>query len=124
MPEVRSRRYDHGVPLAFWTCAAITAISAAVSFGYAAVGLRQSPDGAARTASQYAFARSAALLVAAVTAPFAGSTGFLAAVAIAMVIVQGADSLIGISIRDRVKTIGPAATAAANLGAVLWLLVT
>ncbi|UYM06277.1 hypothetical protein [Solicola gregarius] len=108
------------MPLAFWVCAAVTAISAAVSLGYSIAGLVAAGD-ADRTASMYASARSAALAVVAVAAIFVGSVPFLAAVAVAMVLVQAADTVVGRLIRDRLKTIGPAATAAANLAASIWL---
>jgi hypothetical protein len=107
--------------LAFWLAVTVTVISAAVSFGYALAGLRAA-TGDARTPSMYAFARSLALLLVAVIAPFTGSLAFVAAIAIAMIIVQAADAVIGVRIRDRVKTLGPAATAIVNLGALVWSL--
>ncbi len=70
----------------------------------------------------YAFARSLALLVVAIIALFAGSTAFVAAVAIAMVVVQAADAIIGVRTRDTLKTVGPAVTAVANLGVLIWML--
>lgn len=106
--------------LAFWVCAAVTAISAAVSLGYSIAGLTSS-DPAGRAPSMYACARSSALAVVAVAAIFVGSTPFLAAVAVAMVTVQAVDAVIGGVIRDRIKTIGPALTAIANLAALIWL---
>lgn len=113
------------MPLAFWICAAVTAISAAVSFGYSVAGLRGSDPGS-RTPSQYAVARSLALVVVAAIAPFTGSVAFLTAVAVAaaMVIVQAADAVVGALRGDRFRTFGPAATAAGNLGALVWLLLT
>jgi len=111
------------MPLAFWICAAVTAISAAVSFGYSVAGLRGSDPGS-RTPSQYAVARSLALVVVAAIAPFTGSVAFLTAVAAAMVIVQAADAVVGALRGDRFRTFGPAATAAGNLGALVWLLLT
>ena len=53
-----------------------------------------------------------------------GSTPFVVAVAVAMAIVQAADAVIGKLIGDRLKTFGPAATAAANPAALTWLLMT
>lgn len=111
------------MPLAFWICAAVTAISAAVSFGYSVAGLRGSDPGS-RTPSQYAVARSLALVVVAAIAPFTGSVAFLTAVAAAMVIVQAADAVVGALRGDRFRTFGPAATVAGNLGALVWLLLT
>ncbi|WP_448060760.1 hypothetical protein [Cellulomonas hominis] len=79
-------------------------------------------DLAARTASRYAFARSLALAVVAVVALFTGSTPFVVAIAITMVVVQTADAVIGAAVRDRLTTLGPAVTSAVNLGALAWLL--
>lgn len=108
------------MPLAFWVCAAITAISASVSLGYSIAGFTSTAE-PGRTPSMYTLARSVALTVVAVAAFFVGSVPFLAAVAIAMVVVQAADAVIGGVIHDRLKTIGPAATAAANLAVLAWL---
>lgn len=112
------------MPLAFWICVAITAISAYVSLGYSIAGLRGSDDDAARTASKYALARSSALAVAATVAPFTQAVAFLVAVAVAMIVVQASDAVIGAGLRDRLKTIGPALTAAANAAALVWLLLS
>ena len=70
----------------------------------------------------YTCARSIALAVTAVVALFARSTPFLAAVAIAMVILQAIDAIIGGILHDRLKTLGPALTALANAAALVWLL--
>ncbi len=109
------------MPLAFWMCGAITAISALVSLGYSIAGLREA-DSAARTGSMYAFARSLALATVAVVAPLTGAAPFVVATAVAMVIVQAADAVIGAINRDRLKTFGPAGTAAVNLCTLVWLL--
>lgn len=106
---------------AFWVCAAITAVSAFVSLGYSLAALR-APGASDRTSSLYAAARSLALAIAAVAALFVGSRDFLVAIAVTMTIVQAADALIGARINDRLKTVGPAATAAANAIAVMWLI--
>ncbi|WP_246490566.1 hypothetical protein [Brevibacterium oceani] len=108
--------------ISYWVCAGITVISAAVSFGYSLAGLRTS-DAPSKTASRYAFSRSVALLAVALTALFAGSVGFVAAAAIAMVLVQTIDAVIGAGIHDRLKTYGPALTALFNLAALVWMLV-
>jgi hypothetical protein len=70
----------------------------------------------------YASARSLALAATAVVALFARSSTFLEAIALAMVIVQALDAIIGVGIHDRLKTIGPAATSLANAVALIWLL--
>ena len=107
--------------IAFWACCAVTVISASVSFGYALAGLRTS-SGESRTGYLYAFARSTALLVVAVVALFAGSGPFLVAIASSMTLVQAIDATVGGILHDRVKTIGPAATAVANAACLIWLL--
>jgi hypothetical protein len=106
----------------FWVCAVVTLVSAGVSFGFSVAGLRGSA-GKVRTVGLYACARSIALLAVAVVALFAGSVPFIAAVALAMVLVQGADAAIGLTIRDWTKTVGPAVIALINLGSLIWLLV-
>ena len=107
--------------VAYWICVAIAVISSYVSLGFSISGFRRASD-AARTASMYAFARSLALAITASIATVAGSVLFVVAVTITMTAVQAADAGIGAIIRDRIKTIGPAATALANLAALLWLL--
>lgn len=92
-----------------------------VGFGYSVAGLKAAGE-AERTGSMYAFARSLALLTVAVIAVFAGSIAFLAAIAVAMIVVQIADAVIGMQLRNRLKTIGPAMTAAVNAGVLIWLL--
>jgi len=105
----------------YWVCAAITLVSAAVSFGYSLAGVR-TPDPTAKTPLRYALSRSVALLAVALTAMFTGSVGFVAAVAAAMTIVQAIDAVIGALIPDRLKTLGPALTAVFNLAALAWML--
>lgn len=73
---------------AYWVTAGITAISAAVSFGYSVAGLRAA-DPSARTPSRYALSRSGALLVVALVALCSGSVGFVAAVAARGVVAVG-----------------------------------
>lgn len=103
---------------AFWVCAAITVISSLVSLGYAASAVRSS-QGPDRRNALYAFSRSVALAVAATTALFNRSAGWLEGVALAMIVVQASDAVIGARIRDRLKTVGPALTAVANLAALI-----
>jgi hypothetical protein len=106
---------------AFWVCAVVTVISAFVSLGYSITALTGS-DPPARTSSMYASARSLALALTAVVALFVQSNTFLEAIALAMVLVQALDAIIGVRIHDRLKTIGPAATSLANAVALIWLL--
>lgn len=65
----------------------------------------------------YSMARSAALVVVAVTGLFSSSIAFEAAAAVAMTLVQGLDAVIGGVFSNRVKTFGPGITALANAAA-------
>jgi hypothetical protein len=106
------------VPFIF--CASITLISAIISLGFsimAALGA----TGATRTMALYACARSVALVIASAVPFLTGSTGWLQAVAWSMIIVQACDAVIGSTIKDPMKTYGPAGTALLNLAAVIWL---
>ena len=72
----------------------------------------------------YALARSGAVAAVSTIAPFTSSVDFVAEMAVVMVIVQGADSVVGARIRDSLKTYGPAATAVVNAAVLAWLLAT
>jgi hypothetical protein len=111
------------VTAAFVACGIVTAVSALVSLGFSIDAVVAS-RGDARTVALYALARSVALAAVAVFAPFTGALVFLAPVAIIMVIVQGADAVVGARGGGRAKTWGPAAVAAVNLAALVWLLST
>jgi hypothetical protein len=107
--------------LPFIVCASITAISAIISLGFsmaAALGASNT----ARTMALYACARSTALVIASAVPFCTGSTGWLQAVAWSMIIVQAGDAVIGGTIKDPMKTYGPAGTALLNLVAVIWLI--
>jgi hypothetical protein len=109
--------------VAMWVCSVLTIVSAGVSLGYSVVGLRAA-EGPERLPSSYALARSVALVVVALVAPFTGSLGFIAAAAVGMVCVQALDAVIGGVQRDRLKTIGPAITAVANAIALIWAILS
>lgn len=104
-------------------CAALTVISAAVSFGYSAA-TTSGKTGPARTASRYALVRSTALLATATVALLTGSGPFVVAIAVAMILIQAGDALIGARLQDTSKTVGPAAIAVVHTAAVIWLLST
>jgi hypothetical protein len=70
----------------------------------------------------YACARSMALVIASAVRFLTGSTEGLQAIAWSMIIVQACDAFIGTTIKDRMKTFGPAGTALLNLVAVIWLI--
>lgn len=109
--------------VAFWSCGSVTSVSALVSLGYSIAALRAaSTDGhAGRVPAMYAFARSLALATTAVAATFGQSSAALQAVALAMVLVQTGDAVIGVFTHDRLKTSGPATTALVNGAALIWL---
>lgn len=103
----------------YWLCAAFTLISACVSLGYSVASVVGPNAGAAREA-EYALARSIALVAVAVVPLFGERHDWLVAVAVAMVMVQALDAVVGARIPDRLKTFGPAGTAAVNLALLLW----
>ena len=105
---------------AFWVCSSITAISALVGLGYsiATVGWSPTPQ---QVPAMYAFARSLALAAGAVAALLMQSVAFAEAIAFAMIIVQAGDAIIGVRLRERLRTFGPAATSLANAVALVWL---
>jgi hypothetical protein len=105
----------------FIFCASITAISAVFSLGFSVEAALRA-TGTARTMALYACARSVALVIASAVPFLTGSTGWLQAMAWNMIIVQACDAIIGTTIKDRIKTFGPAGTALLNLAAVIWLI--
>lgn len=105
----------------FWLCATVTTLSAFISAGFSLEALKSS--GGAQIAAMYGAARSVALAIASLIPLFNGSHDWLAAIALAMVIVQALDTLVGIRQHDVMKTAGPAALTVAN-AALLVLLVS
>jgi hypothetical protein len=103
------------VPFVF--CASVTVASAIISFGFSVAAVLGS-TGEARTIALYACARSVALVVAGAVPFLTGSTQWLQAVALSMIIVQACDTVIGLTIKDRMKTFGPTGIALLNLAAV------
>jgi hypothetical protein len=105
---------------AFWVCAGVTAASALVSLGYsvaAVIALDQ-----ARVNAMYALSRSAALAAAVLVPVFSQTRSSLLTIALAMVIVQALDAVVGATIHDRMKTFGPASLGLFNLVALAWFL--
>jgi hypothetical protein len=107
------------VPFIF--CASIAAFSAIISLGFS-IAAALGATGTARTLALYACARSMALVIASAVPFLTGSTEWLQAIACSMIIVQACDAVIGTTIKDRMKTFGPAGTALLNLVAVIWLI--
>jgi hypothetical protein len=92
-----------------------------VSLGYSLLALPSS-EGAAQVNAMYAFSRSLALAVVASVVLCTHSSLWLRAIALAMILVQAGDAVIGSRIRDRLKTLAPGLTAVANLIALLYFL--
>jgi hypothetical protein len=105
--------------LAFLVCAGVTAISAFISLGFSIAAVA-GQTGSIRTLALYACVRSLALAVVSVASFVTGSGQWLQAAALAMIIVQAGDAAIGATIKDSMKTFGPAGTALANLAALAW----
>ena len=99
----------------------LTLASAAVSLVFSVRALRQ-PDPQRLMVAHYTVARSVALFAVAVVPLFVALDGWLIAVAVAMIVVQALDAVVGIARRDPVFTIGPAVTAAANGAVLVWFL--
>jgi hypothetical protein len=110
------------VTIAYWFCAAVTLVSALTSAGFSIAGLATA-TGPARHPSQYAAARSLALAVISVVPLLSPARPWEEAVALAMIVVQALDGVIGAADRDLMKTAGPFSLGAVNALA-LGLLVT
>jgi hypothetical protein len=105
---------------AFLVCATVTAVNAFVSLGFSIASVA-SANGETRTLALYACARSIAFALISVVPLATGWKLWLEAVAVGMIILQVLDAGVGVAIRDRMKTLGPAAIAVANLAALVWL---
>jgi|HubBroStandDraft_4_1064222.scaffolds.fasta_scaffold717798_1 hypothetical protein len=105
----------------FIVCASTTAISAIVSLGFSIAAALNSVN-ETKTMALYASARSVALVLVSAAPFLTGSTQWLLAVACGMTIVQACDAVIGVTIKNRMKTLGPAGIALLNLLAAIWLL--
>src|SRR3979411_2364871 len=102
-------------------CALITAASAVISLGFSIAAVFNNTN-ELRTMAVYTCARSVALVIVSAVPFLTGSTPWLQAIACSMIIVQVCDAGIGVVIKDRMKTFGPAGTALVNLAALIWLL--
>ena len=72
----------------------------------------------------YALSRSVALAAVSLVPLISQTRASLLTIALAMVIVQALDAVVGGTIRNRMKTFGPALLGALNLVALLWFLVS
>ena len=105
----------------YWACAVFTAISATVSLMYSIASVRAHNDGVVLTA-RYGLVRSIALCAVAVVPLLEEREEWLVCAAVAMIAVQAGDAMVGVTLRDRFKTVGPAITSAVNLGLLIWAL--
>jgi hypothetical protein len=72
----------------------------------------------------YALSRSVALAAVSLVPLISQTRASLLTIALAMVIVQALDAVVGGTIRNRMKTFGPALLGALNLVALVWFLVS
>jgi hypothetical protein len=70
----------------------------------------------------YALSRSVALAGVSLVPLISQTRSSLLTIALAMVIVQALDAVVGGTIRDRMKTLGPASLGVLNLVALVWFL--
>ncbi len=101
----------------YYTCAAITMISALVSFGFSVEAFIKSKnmEREAFTNAMYAMSRSCALALSSFVPYFFHSIPYLSAISIIMIVVQAIDAVIGFKIGNKFKTYGPMLTSIGNL---------
>jgi hypothetical protein len=104
---------------AFWICAAMTILNAMVSAGFAVATVVQDPG---NSPALYALSRSLSLFAVGIGAAVFKSKPAVVALAVAMVLVQLADTGIGIVVHDASKTFGPLFLALATLAALVQML--
>ena len=105
----------------FLICAGMTTLSAGISLGFSVAAAR-STQGPVRALALYASVRSLTLVAASLASFAVDGTGWLEAVAASMIVVQAGDAIVGITIKNLMKTIGPFFTAAMNAAALWWFL--
>lgn len=108
-----------GTEAKFWLCFAMTAASALTSLFFATLGVLG--DGAGDPYALYAAARSIALAAAVLSLSWFRSSGSLVVLALTMSVVQGLDALIGVTLGDALKTVGPAFLAVATTSSAIAL---
>lgn len=101
--------------LYYYICAAVTLISAAVSFGFSIYAFKKSREekGNALTNAKYAMSRSLSLLLVTIGLLIFIDTAFLIALSAVTIGFQLFDGIIGIKI-SIFKTVGPLLTAVGN----------
>jgi hypothetical protein len=107
-----------GAGRAYWLCAGFTLFSAIVSAGFSLLSLRMVGG---HEYALYAASRSVALPLAAVFAMATRSRGGVAAMAVAMTLIQLFDAIIGFQLHDPGRAYGPLIFSALNFGLLLWM---
>ena len=105
----------------YLVCAIVTIISAFVSLGFSVAAVSKS-DGEAHTDALYTCARSLPFAILSIVPLDYHSIGWLLAAAIGMAIVQASDALVGLQIKNTVKTVGPAITSILSIASIVWVL--
>jgi hypothetical protein len=103
----------------FWIGFVITAASAMTSLFFAVIAVLG--DGAGDQYALYALSRSVALAVAVLALGRSRSRPALILLALIMSLVQGLDALIGLTLGDVLKTLGPAVLAVATSASAVAL---
>jgi len=106
---------------AFWTCSGVTGASAFVSLGFSVAAVLSGRH-EAQTNAMYALSRSVALAAVSLVPPISQTRSSLLTIALAMIVVQALDTVVGSTIRDRMKMLGPVSLGALNLVALVWFL--
>ena len=94
----------------YYSCAAITVISALVSLGFSFEAIAKGKDNNNINAL-YASSRSVALLYVSIVPIFIFSKEIMIVTSVGMIIVQFLDGFVGIKIKNKLKTLGPFITA-------------
>lgn len=96
--------------MTFYITAFLTLLSAALGLLFSVQTVRKSRD-VARENAWYLFARSIAMVLLSICALIACSHLFLLAITGAMLVVQVIDGMIGLHLKNRMRTVGPFAMA-------------
>jgi hypothetical protein len=108
----------HPLGKAYWCCAAFTLLSALVSATFSLLSLRMAGG---HEYALYAASRSIALPVAVLCALARRSRGGMAALALAMTLIQLLDGFIGFHLQDPSRSYGPIGFAAINFLLLVWM---
>ena len=119
MIDVNAAKGTFAARQVFWIGFVITAASALTSLFFAVIGVLG--DGAGDHYARYALSRSIALALAVLALGRLRSRPALILLALTMSLVQGLDALIGLTLGDVLKTLGPAVLAVATSASAVAL---